>query len=71
MERAELAHFLKAPTSSANADRFIAEAEPMRFMDAFSQAAGGSGNVFLCDPSWNENERIQLASLAQSAIRNP
>jgi O-succinylbenzoic acid--CoA ligase len=71
MERAELARALGATAVAQEAHNvFISESEPARFMAAFAQAVANGGNVFLCDPSWGQNEREQLAHLAKSEILN-
>jgi O-succinylbenzoic acid--CoA ligase len=71
MERAELARALGATAVAREARNvFISESEPARFMTAFAQAVANGGNVFLCDPSWGQNEREQLAHLSKSEILN-
>jgi O-succinylbenzoic acid--CoA ligase len=62
MERAELARALGATAVVQEARNvFISESEPTRFMAAFLQAVANDGNVFLCDPTWGQNEREELA----------
>jgi O-succinylbenzoic acid--CoA ligase len=62
MERADLARALGATAVAQEARNvFISESEPTRFMAAFAQAVANGGNVFLCDPTWGQNEREELA----------
>lgn len=72
MERAGLARRLGGRAGAAGAGRIlIAETEPARFMAAFAAAAAGTGDVFVADPAWGENERAQLAALLASAPAGP
>jgi O-succinylbenzoic acid--CoA ligase len=62
MERIELARALGATAVAQEARNvFISESDPARFMAAFAQAVANGGNVFLCDPTWGQNEREELA----------
>lgn len=71
MERAELAQILgrARPASSAHTSppRCIIESEPRAFMDAFSEAVAGTGDILLGDPRWGVHERGQLAEILAKA----
>jgi O-succinylbenzoic acid--CoA ligase len=45
----------------------ISENDPWKFMIALADAVAGTGEVFLCDPRWGENERAQLTALQHTS----
>jgi len=75
MERAELARLLGEWGRTVVADsgsrrvkdnapyQIISEIDPGKFMAAFADAVAGEGDVFLCDPKWNEVERGALNAM--------
>ena len=68
MDRVELSHALRAWRRREAGDGrrepiLISEPTPALFMMAFAEAVAGESNVFLCDPAWGENERVQVAAL--------
>ncbi len=67
MTRNELARLLGAAAEpladSRAAPSVITEADPREFMTALAKAAAQGGEVFLCDPNWQETEKAQLAAL--------
>src|ERR1700689_3467558 len=68
MERGELAARLGSPKSGGDDQRrLVEEADPARFMAAFSRAAAERGEVFLVNPSWRAVERSALARLPVAA----
>lgn len=64
MDRAELSRLLGAePLLVEPRDVVVDEREPVRFIDAFTDAVAAGGTVFLADPTWGERERAQFNSL--------
>jgi len=72
MTRAEFAQLLGASATRVAEPRsgpiLVSEADPQRFMTAFTDAVQGQGEVFLGNPAWGTNERAQLASLQVSGL---
>jgi len=69
MERTELSRLLGGTLALQSARRLvITEAEPRKFMAAFTQAVAGEAEVFLCDPKWGAVERSQVDSLLRSPV---
>ena len=67
MERAELNRLLGGTVAAQTARRvMISEAEPRKFMAAFSQALAGEADIFLCDPRWGAVERSQVDALLRT-----
>lgn len=75
MDRAEFARQLGAPTShvreAAPAPVRVEAADPTEFMRAFTAAAAGGGEVFLCDPRWTEAERAQVPAAGSQRSNRP
>ncbi len=81
MERTELARLLaeslkRAGIGAAQPSRtaavwVIRETDPARFMVALTEAAAGSGPVFLADPAWGAAEHASFDRLTKSKIRDP
>jgi O-succinylbenzoic acid--CoA ligase len=64
MDRADLSRLLGAePLLAEPRDVVVEEREPARFMDAFTDAVGAGGTVFLADPAWSAGERAQFNAL--------
>jgi O-succinylbenzoic acid--CoA ligase len=64
VERRELARLLGARgTVPAPGDVLIEDGAPAGFMDSFSAAVSGTGNVFLGNPSWTALERAEAVCL--------
>ncbi len=64
MERGELAARLGSPRAGGDYQRrMVEEADPAKFMTAFSRAAAQRGEVFLVNPAWRAVERAELARL--------
>jgi O-succinylbenzoic acid--CoA ligase len=66
MERAGLARLLGGVSTHGTQRVAIKESDPRKFMAAFSRAASGGAEVFLCNPDWAEFEQRQLATLLLS-----
>jgi O-succinylbenzoic acid--CoA ligase len=67
MERAELNRLLGGTITLQTTRRaMISEAEPRKFMAAFSQALAGEADIFLCDPKWGAVERSQVDALLRT-----
>lgn len=66
MERAGLARLLGGVIAHGAARIQVSESDPRKFMTAFARAAGGQGEVFLCDPHWRAYELNQLDALLAS-----
>lgn len=71
MDRAELAAKLgasppKVPKANRQSPTVICEADPRKFMAAFSDAAADDADVFLCDPHWGAAGTARVAKLIQS-----
>lgn len=67
MERAELARLLGGnPTYSPRT--VIAEAEAAKFCAKFADAVAGTGDVFLADPKWREEEWDQFHAVLASGV---
>lgn len=61
MERADLSRLLGAPLLPVEAGvAVVDEAEPARFIRAFTNAVSAGGPVFIADPNWGERERAQF-----------
>ena len=67
MERVELSRLLGGTIATQTARRIlISEADPRKFMAAFTQAVSGEAEVFLCDPKWGAVERSQVDALLRT-----
>lgn len=74
MERVELARRLGADLRMGRErDMVVAEEEPGRFMAGFKEAVAAGGTVCVMDPTWEEAERTQFASLTNPELntQNP
>lgn len=64
MERGELGRLLGSSASGFSPQaQVIEEGDPVRFMEAFADAASGGGNVFLANPAWRASERADLSRM--------
>jgi O-succinylbenzoic acid--CoA ligase len=68
MERAELSQALRGwRRREAGGGRrepiLISEPDSYQFMAVFAEAVAGDSEVFLCDPTWGEDERAQVTAL--------
>lgn len=67
MERAELSRLLGGTVALQSARRVqISEADPRKFIAAFTQVIGGDSEIFLCDPKWGAVERSQVDALMRA-----
>lgn len=56
--REQLLRLLSADTSlGESGDAVVCERDPTRFIEAFTAAVAGGGNVFVADPDWDESRR--------------
>ena len=67
MERTELARLLGGNVNHA-VRTVIAEANAAQFRAKFADAVAGTGNVFLADPKWGDEEWDQFHAVLASAV---
>ena len=63
MNRADFAQLLGGARSDSPSAAVVEAAEPAKWRQAFADAAGGRGPVFLSNPDWGNRERAEFAAL--------
>jgi O-succinylbenzoic acid--CoA ligase len=68
MERGQLADLLAPLRTGARGNlTMVEEADPSRFMASFADAVSGTGDVFLANPAWRDQQRAEAGRLSGMA----